>query len=61
MGGVDRNYKMHTHYCVCLKTCKVYKYIFWFLLNVPITNTLNNQVDMYWEKKRETNPELYSK
>ena len=39
MGGVDRNDQMRTYYCVRLKGRKFYKYIFWYLFDVSITNT----------------------
>ena len=39
MGGVDRNDQLRKYYGVRLKLRKSYKYIFWFILDVAITNT----------------------
>ena len=38
MGGVDRNDQLRKYYGVRLKSRKSYKYIFWFILDVAITN-----------------------
>ena len=40
MGGVDRNDQMREYYNVRLKSRKYYKYLFWMLFDVTITNTL---------------------
>ena len=39
MGGVDRNDQFRQYYHVRLRGRKYYKYIFWFLLDVSISNT----------------------
>ena len=39
MGGVHRNHQMKGYYHVRLKCRKYYKYIFWFLFDVAISNT----------------------
>ena len=39
MGGVDRNDQLRGYYSIRMKCRKVYKYIFWFLLDVSITNS----------------------
>ena len=39
MGGVDRNDQIRGYYHVRLKTKKYYKYIFWFLFDLTITNS----------------------
>ena len=39
MGGVDRNDQLRKYYHVSLKGRKFYRYIFWFLLEVCITNS----------------------
>ena len=39
MGGVDTNYQLRGYYHVRLKCRKYYKYIFWFLLDLAITNS----------------------
>ena len=39
MGGVDRNDQLRGYYSVRMKCRKVYKYLFWFLLDVSITNS----------------------
>ena len=39
MGGVDRNHQLRKYYHVSLKGRKFYRYIFWFLLKVSITNS----------------------
>ena len=39
MGGVHRNHQMRGYYHVRLKCRKYYKYIFWFLFDVAISNT----------------------
>ena len=39
MGGVDRNDQLRGYYNVRMKCRKLYKYIFWFLLDVSITNS----------------------
>ena len=39
MGGVDRGDQLRQYYHLCLKSRKFYKYIFWFLVDVSITNT----------------------
>ena len=38
MGGVDRGDQMRQYYHLRLKSRKFYKYIFWFLVDVMITN-----------------------
>ena len=40
MGGVDRNDQLRGYYQVRLKGRKYYKYIFWFLFDLAITNML---------------------
>ena len=39
MGGVDHNDQLRGYYNVRLKCRKFYKYIFWFLFNVAVTNS----------------------
>ena len=39
MGGVDRNDQLRGYYHVRLKCRKFYKYIFWFLFDVAVTNS----------------------
>ena len=39
MGGVDHNDQLRGYYYVRLKSHKFYKYIFWFLFEVAVTNT----------------------
>ena len=39
MGGVDRNDQLRQYYHVRLRGRKYYKYIFWFLLDVSISNS----------------------
>ena len=39
MGGVDYNYQLRGYYHVRLKSKKFYKYIFWYILDVTITNS----------------------
>ena len=39
MGGVDQNDQLRGYYHVRLKCRKYYKYIFWFLFDVAITNS----------------------
>ena len=39
MGGVNINDQLRSYYHLRLKGRKYYKYIFWFLVNVTITNT----------------------
>ena len=39
MGGVDRNDQLRGYYNVRLKCRKFYKYIFWFLFDVSVTNS----------------------
>ena len=39
MGGVDHNDQMRGYYHVRLKCRKFYKYIFWFLFDITISNT----------------------
>ena len=39
MGGVDHGDQLHGYYHVRLKNRKYYKYIFWFLFDVSITNS----------------------
>ena len=39
MGGVDRNDQLRQYYHVRLRGRKYYKYIFWFLLDVTISNS----------------------
>ena len=38
MGGVDRGDQLRQYYQLHLKSRKVYKYIFWFLVDVSIAN-----------------------
>jgi len=38
MGEVDQNDQLRKYYGVRLKSQKNYKYIFWFMLDVAITN-----------------------
>ena len=38
MGGVDRGDQLRGYYHVRLKCVKNYKYIFWFLFEVAVTN-----------------------
>ena len=38
MGGVDNNDQLRGYYHVRLKCRKYYKYVFWFLFDVAITN-----------------------
>ena len=38
MGGVDRGDQLRQYYQLRLKSRKVYKYIFWFLVDISITN-----------------------
>ena len=38
MGGVDRNDQLRQHYSVRLKGRKCYKYVWWFMFDVAITN-----------------------
>ena len=38
MGGVDKGDQMRQYYRIRLKSVRNYKYIFWFLLDVAITN-----------------------
>ena len=40
MGGVDRNDQLRQYYHVRLKSQKYYKYLFWMLFNVVITNAM---------------------
>ena len=39
MGAVDRGDQLRQYYCLRLKSRKVYKYIFWFLVDVSIANS----------------------
>jgi len=39
MGGVDRNDQLRSYYHVHLKCRKYYKYIFWFLFEVSVSNS----------------------
>lgn len=39
MGGVDRNDQLRKYYHVRLKCRKYYRYIFWFLFEVSVTNS----------------------
>ena len=39
MSGVDKGDQMRNYYMVRLRCMKYYKYIFWFLFDVSITNT----------------------
>ena len=39
MGGVDHNNQIRQYYSVRLKRHKFYRYVFWFLFDVTITNT----------------------
>ena len=38
MGGVDMGDQLRHYYCVRMKSMKNYKYIFWFIFDVCITN-----------------------
>ena len=38
MGGVDRGDQLRSYYHVRLKSRKFYKYVFWFLFDVVVTN-----------------------
>ena len=38
MGGVDKGDQLHQYYSIRTKSKKMYKYIFWFLFDVTITN-----------------------
>lgn len=40
MGGVDRNDQMREYYHVRLKSHKYYKYLFWTIFDVAITNSV---------------------
>ena len=40
MGGVDKNDQLREYYHVRLKSRKYYKYLFWMLFDVAITNAL---------------------
>ena len=40
MGGVDRNDQLREYYHVRLKSKKYYKYLFWMLFDVTITNAI---------------------
>ena len=53
MGGVDRNDQLHSYYHVRLKSRKHYKYIFWFLFDLSITNAyiLSQYLPEYRGKK----------
>ena len=39
MGEVDNNDQLRGYYHVCLKCRKYYKYIFWFLFDLMVTNS----------------------
>ena len=39
MGGVDRGDQLRGYYCCKIRSRKFYKYIFYFLLDVAITNS----------------------
>ena len=39
MGGVDRNDQLREYYHVRLKSHKYYKYLFWIVFDIAITNT----------------------
>ena len=39
MGGVDRGNQLRQYYHVRFKSHKLYKYVFWFLFDVSITNS----------------------
>ena len=39
MGGMDRNDQTRQYYYVRLKSCKFYRYIFWFLFEVAAANS----------------------
>ena len=39
MGGIDHNDQLRQYYHVRLKCRKYYKYIFWFLFDVTLTNS----------------------
>ena len=39
MGGVDLGDQYHKYYQVRMKSCKDYKYIFWFLFEISILNS----------------------
>ena len=53
MGGVDRNDQLRSYYHVRLKSRKHYKYIFWFLFDLSITNAyiLSQYLPEYRGKK----------
>ena len=38
MGGVDHNDQLRGYYHVCLKCRKYYKYIFWSMFDLAVTN-----------------------
>ena len=38
MGGVDRNDQLRQYYAIWMKGRKYYKYIWWFLFDVAVTN-----------------------
>ena len=40
MGGVDKNDQLREYYHVRLKSRKYYKYLFWMLFDVAITNAI---------------------
>lgn len=39
MGGVDRNDQLREYYHVRLKSRKYYKYLFWMVFDIAVTNT----------------------
>ena len=61
MGGVDRNYQLHSYYHVRHKSRKHYKYIFWFLFDLPITNTyiLSQYLPNTMERNSRTSVQLW--
>ena len=40
MGGVDRNDQMRSYSSIRLRSNKYYKYLFWALLDVSVTNAI---------------------
>ena len=61
MGGVDHNDQLRGYYHVRLKSHKIYKYIFWFLFEVAVTNThilCKNFLDMTFSDVKAFRAEL---
>ena len=61
MGGVDLNDQLRMYYPVRLKCRKYYKYIFWFLFDVAVTNTFilcRKHTDLNSKKVKEFRVEL---